>query len=255
MGNLTPMMQQYLDIKKLHQDAILFYRMGDFYEMFYEDAHIASRILGIALTTRDKGRENPVPMCGVPHHSASSYISRLIKQGLKVAICEQSEPADAAKGLVRREVVQVITPGLILEDDHLICEKPNYSWPCAGMRPGAGGASPSLISRQATSGDRGGLGAGLPSRAPPDLAQRGRHRRAGHRARRFFITNRDGAVAPERAREILCSHFRVLGSRPGPERARGGAQGVRHGARLRQTDPEGRARPHHSAQVLQHRQI
>ncbi|MFA5654731.1 MAG: DNA mismatch repair protein MutS, partial [Desulfomonilia bacterium] len=107
MGNLTPMMQQYLDIKKLHLDAILFYRMGDFYEMFYDDARTASKILGIALTTRDKGRENPVPMCGVPHHSASSYISRLIRQGLKVAICEQSEPAGAAKGLVRREVVQV----------------------------------------------------------------------------------------------------------------------------------------------------
>ncbi|HON37771.1 MAG: DNA mismatch repair protein MutS [Pseudomonadota bacterium] len=212
MGNLTPMMQQYLDIKKLHQDAILFYRMGDFYEMFYEDAHIASRILGIALTTRDKGRENPVPMCGVPHHSASSYISRLIKQGLKVAICEQSEPADAAKGLVRREVVQVITPGLILEDDHLICEKPNYLM--AVCRDSAGGRW-GIAFIDISTGDFRVTEVGSeqdflhelhrisPSEVvttEPDIVPGG-----------FFITNRDGAVAPERAREILCSHFRVLG--------------------------------------------
>ncbi|HQG30988.1 MAG TPA: DNA mismatch repair protein MutS, partial [Deltaproteobacteria bacterium] len=99
MGNITPMMQQYLDIKKDYRDTLLFYRMGDFYEMFYDDAIRASKILGIALTTRDKGREAPVPMCGVPYHSASSYISRLIRQGIKVAICEQGEMQPNGKGL------------------------------------------------------------------------------------------------------------------------------------------------------------
>ncbi len=125
-NGLTPMMQQYLDIKRDCSDAILFYRMGDFYEMFYDDAVRASKLLGLALTTRDKGKENPVPMCGVPHHSASSYISRLIRAGNKVAVCEQAEPTAGGKGLVRREVVRIITPGLIVEDDHLNREKANY---------------------------------------------------------------------------------------------------------------------------------
>lgn len=125
-SNITPMMQQYLDIKKDYPDSILFYRMGDFYEMFYEDALTASRILGLALTTRDKGKENPIPMCGLPYHSSSSYISRLIRHGLKIAVCEQGEITGSVKGLVHREVVQVITPGLIVEDDHLVSDKPNY---------------------------------------------------------------------------------------------------------------------------------
>ncbi|MGC9324888.1 MAG: DNA mismatch repair protein MutS [Desulfomonilia bacterium] len=126
MTNITPMMQQYLDIKRHYTDTILFYRMGDFYEMFYDDALIASRILGITLTTRDKNRENPVPMCGVPYHSAASYISRLIRLGKKVAICEQSQDGSSVRGLVHREVVQVITPGLIVDDRHLISDKANY---------------------------------------------------------------------------------------------------------------------------------
>jgi DNA mismatch repair protein MutS len=125
-NNLTPMMQQYLNIKKDFHDTILFYRMGDFYEMFYDDAVKASKLLGIALTTRDKNKENPVPMCGVPFHSATSYISRLIRMGNKVAVCEQGEVDSGAKGLVHREVVRVITPGLIVEDDHLSSDKANY---------------------------------------------------------------------------------------------------------------------------------
>lgn len=123
---LTPMMQQYLEIKKQYRDAILFYRMGDFYEMFHDDAVKASRILGLALTTRDRNRDNPVPMCGVPFHSASSYITRLIRLGNKVAVCEQGEIDPGAKGLVHREVVKVITPGVIVEDDHLSGSKANY---------------------------------------------------------------------------------------------------------------------------------
>jgi DNA mismatch repair protein MutS len=125
-NSITPMMQQYLDIKKDYHDTILFYRMGDFYEMFYDDAVKASRLLGLALTTRDKNKENAVPMCGVPYHSASSYISRLIRLGNKVAVCEQGEVDSGAKGLVHREVVRIITPGLIVEDDHLSSDKANY---------------------------------------------------------------------------------------------------------------------------------
>ncbi len=115
----TPMMKQYLAIKSEHPDAILFYRMGDFYEMFFEDAEIASPVLGITLTSRNKRDEFPVPMCGVPHRAANGYIARLIDQGFKVAICDQTEDASLAKNLVRREVVQVITPGMIVEDEFL----------------------------------------------------------------------------------------------------------------------------------------
>jgi len=123
-AKLTPMMRQYLEIKAGYPDAILFYRMGDFYEMFGPDALDAAPILGIALTTRDKGKEDAMPMCGVPYHSAHGYIARLIKAGRKVAVCEQGEIN--GKGLVPREVVQVITPGLIAEDAQLEGRKPNY---------------------------------------------------------------------------------------------------------------------------------
>ena len=112
----TPMMKQYLAIKSEHPDALLFYRMGDFYEMFLEDAETASPILEIALTSRNKNDEFPVPMCGVPYRAAQGYIAKLIDQGFKVAICDQTEDASLAKGLVRREVVRVITPGMIVED-------------------------------------------------------------------------------------------------------------------------------------------
>ncbi len=111
MAEPTPLMKQYFSIKKEHDDAILFFRLGDFYEMFGEDARIASSVLQIALTTRDKGKEEPVPMCGVPHFSAEGYITRLINAGYKVAVCEQVEDPKEAKGIVRREVVRVVTPG------------------------------------------------------------------------------------------------------------------------------------------------
>ena len=121
----TPMMQQYMSIKKEYPDSILFYRMGDFYEMFNEDATIASRVLEITLTSRNKNKANPTPMCGVPHHSSNSYIAKLIKSGKKVAICEQTEDAKLAKGLVKRQVVRVVTPGTVL-DDNLLDPKQNH---------------------------------------------------------------------------------------------------------------------------------
>src|SRR5687768_7650019 len=108
---LTPMLEQYFEIKRQVPDAILFYRLGDFYEMFFEDAEKAAPLLDLVLTARNKGQEYETPMCGVPYHAADGYIARLIRHGLRVAICEQVEEASLAKGLVRREVVRVVTPG------------------------------------------------------------------------------------------------------------------------------------------------
>ncbi len=124
MKNITPVMSQYLEIKGENPDAILFFRMGDFYEMFFDDAVLASRVLGIALTSRDKDRA--IAMCGVPHHAARSYIKRLIKEGHKVALCEQVEKAGASKGIVRREVRRVITPGTVLDDGLLEPKSNNF---------------------------------------------------------------------------------------------------------------------------------
>lgn len=111
MNELTPLMKQYFSIKENHGDAIVFFRLGDFYEMFGEDAEKASKILQIALTTREKSKDNPVPMCGIPYFASESYIAKLIKAGHKVAICEQMEDPKEAKGIVSRDVVRVITPG------------------------------------------------------------------------------------------------------------------------------------------------
>jgi len=115
----TPMMQQYYRIKNNHPDSILFFRMGDFYEMFNEDAKVASKILQITLTSRNKNQSNPVLMCGIPHHSSNLYITKLLKAGKKVAICEQTEIPKFTKGLVKREVVRIITPGTTLDDNML----------------------------------------------------------------------------------------------------------------------------------------
>ena len=126
MNNLTPMVKQYLEVKEKYPDAILFYRMGDFYEMFFKDAIIASKILDITLTSRNKNKEDSIPLCGIPYHAASSYIQKLVDQGYKVAICEQMEEASKAKGIVRREVIRVITPGMVLEDDYLQPKANNF---------------------------------------------------------------------------------------------------------------------------------
>ena len=122
---ITPMMQQYLEIKAQHQDAILFYRLGDFYEMFFDDTVTASKVLGITLTSRNsKDDENRVPLCGIPYHAVSSYLAKMIRAGFKVAICEQVEDPKEAKGVVRREVVRVVTPGLVT-DEQLLDGKDN----------------------------------------------------------------------------------------------------------------------------------
>ena len=141
-------MRQYLDIKDKHPDAVLFFRLGDFYEMFFEDAVLGARLLDLTLTTRDKGRDDAVPMCGVPHHAARNYIAKLTELGHRVVMCEQVEDPKVAKGLVKREVVRIITPGIALDDEMLDPKLPRYvvalvpsakkSKAFAGTLPGTG---------------------------------------------------------------------------------------------------------------------
>ncbi|KUP08346.1 DNA mismatch repair protein MutS [Bacillus coahuilensis m2-6] len=126
MANYTPMIQQYLQVKADYQDAFLFFRLGDFYEMFFDDAIKASQELEITLTSRNGGDEDRIPMCGVPYHSAPNYIEQLVQKGFKVAICEQTEDPKLAKGVVKREVVQLITPGTVMEGKSLVEKENNY---------------------------------------------------------------------------------------------------------------------------------
>ena len=132
MNNVnTPMMEQYLNIKNQHKDALLFYRMGDFYELFFEDAVVASQALDIALTKRGKSNGKEIPMCGVPFHSADNYLPKLIKKGFNVAVCEQTETAEEAKiklkkGPLKREVVRIISPGTLTEDNLLERKTNNF---------------------------------------------------------------------------------------------------------------------------------
>ncbi len=135
-GRLTPMMAQYQQIKREHPDRILLYRMGDFYETFYEDAVTASRVLGIALTTRGKSEGEPVPLAGVPHHSVNTYIHRLLRAGHSVAICEQVEDPALAKGVVKRAVTEVITPGTIAIEEFLPADEGSY---CLALQPAIDG--------------------------------------------------------------------------------------------------------------------
>ena len=126
LAELSPMMKQYFEIKENNKDAILFFRLGDFYEMFFDDAKIASKELELTLTGRDCGQEERAPMCGVPYHSYESYVARLIKKGYKVAICEQMENPATAKGIVKRDIIRVITPGTVVENAMLEESSNNY---------------------------------------------------------------------------------------------------------------------------------
>jgi DNA mismatch repair protein MutS len=125
-SDLTPLMQQYRDLKRRHPDALLFFRVGDFYEMFYEDAVEGARLLEIALTSRDKSKTDQVPLCGVPFHAAAGYIAKVLKAGRSVALCEQMEDPRLAKGLVRRDVVRVYTPGTVIESEMLAASEPSF---------------------------------------------------------------------------------------------------------------------------------
>ena len=126
MATLSPMMQQYLSIKEAHKDHILFFRLGDFYEMFFDDALLASKELELTLTGRDCGLPERAPMCGIPFHSSEAYIQRLLEKGYKVAICEQTELPQKGKTLVNRDVIRVVTPGTIMENSMLAEDKNNY---------------------------------------------------------------------------------------------------------------------------------
>ena len=151
----TPMMQQYRDAKELAGDALLLFRMGDFYELFFEDAKTAARVLGLTLTSRDKG-ENPIPMAGFPYHQLDSYLGKLIAAGYRAAVCEQVEDPKLAKGLVRREVTRVVSPGTLTDDALLDPRESNY---LAAVVSGANAASsrwesPGPICRRAVSRPR-----------------------------------------------------------------------------------------------------
>ena len=123
---LTPMMKQYLEIKENYKDCILFFRLGDFYEMFFDDAIVASREMEVTLTGKNCGEPERAPMCGVPYQAADTYIARLVEKGYKVAICEQMEDPATAKGIVQREVIRIITPGTVLSPTMLSENENNY---------------------------------------------------------------------------------------------------------------------------------
>src|SRR5215217_5861774 len=144
IGRVSPMMEQYIEIKTANPDSLLFYRMGDFYEMFFEDAEVASRALGIVLTKRGKHQGRDIPMCGVPVHRSDEYLHRLIAQGHRVAVCEQLEdPAEAkkrgGKSIVRRDVVRLVTPGTLTEDTLLDARRNNFLLAIARARLSATG--------------------------------------------------------------------------------------------------------------------
>ena len=122
----TPLMRQYSAIKERHPNALLFFRLGDFYELFFEDAIVAAKELQITLTSRNKEKGQPVPMCGVPYHAAEGYIARLIRKGFRVAVCDQMEDPRFAKKLVKREVTRVVTPGTAIDSQLLEPRENNY---------------------------------------------------------------------------------------------------------------------------------
>jgi len=142
----TPLMQQYREIKARHQHALLFFRMGDFYEMFFEDAETGSRVLGLTLTARGDG----VPLAGVPVKAAGDYVRRLVQQGFRVAICEQVEDPKLAKGIVKREVIETVTPGAAFSDDLLDGSRNNFL--CAVRVDGRRSGWPRWTCRRASSG-------------------------------------------------------------------------------------------------------
>src|SRR5277367_2027932 len=161
----TPLMQQYHAVKKQHPGALLLFRLGDFYELFYDDAVVASRLLQITLTARNKEKGQAVPMCGVPYHAAENYIARLIKAGHKVAICEQMEVPGPGKKIVRREVIRVLTPGTASGAGLVGAKENNYL--AAVARSVAVGAAAG-----ATAGTRGGVGAAAGAEAGAQAAAR-----------------------------------------------------------------------------------
>ena len=178
---LTPMLEQYLRAKAEVPDALLLFRLGDFYELFFEDAQTAARVLEITLTTRSKKDEVPIPMCGVPHHAVQAYVAKLLAAGFKVALCDQMEDANLAKGLVSRALVRVVTPGTVTEEEYLDPKQPNYLAALWGDGDELGLVAVDLSTgetRQAVLADP----SGARRAADPPGAARGAGRRRGRRA-------------------------------------------------------------------------
>src|SRR6186713_839240 len=159
METVTPMLRQDLDIKKVYPGTILFFRLGDFYEMFNDDAITGARELGITLTARQKDSPNPIPMCGVPHHAAANYIARLVRKGFRVAICEQTEAASKTKKLVRREVVRVVTPGTPIDPQLLEARESVYLAAVCALGETAGAAFLDISTGEFRATQAGGPGA------------------------------------------------------------------------------------------------
>jgi len=164
-AKMTPMFEQYMQVKAEHPDALLFFRMGDFFELFFEDAQIAARELQITLTTRNPNSESKIPMCGVPHHSVNGYLAQLLEKGFKIAVCDQIEDPRQAKGLVKRAVTRVLTPGTIVEDLSLSAKTHNYLAARSGTRTRAqadlaGWTSPPRSGRACSPGARPTSGSG-----------------------------------------------------------------------------------------------
>jgi DNA mismatch repair protein MutS len=213
----TPLMQQYRDIKARHQEAILLFRMGDFYEMFFEDAEVASRVLGLTLTSRNNGGASDVPLAGVPVKAVNDYLRRLVQQGFRVAICEQVEDPKLAKGIVRREVVETITPGAAFADDLLDVTRNNFL--CAvhrvGETFGIAAADVSTGAFHLVASPARDAGAALARFAPREvLVARGTSlvgaSAAALHADGALVTERDGwEFDPDLAREELARHFGV----------------------------------------------
>src|SRR5574342_484520 len=155
----TPAMRQYFEAKRQYRDAIVFVRMGDVYEMFYEDALTAARALELTLTSRSRDASGgAIPMCGVPYHAAEGYIARLVRKGFRVAVCEQVEDPKKAKGLVRREVVRVVSPGTLTDAAYLEAREPAFLMAIAPVSPGAavGAALLDLSTGEFTAAEYGG---------------------------------------------------------------------------------------------------
>lgn len=217
VDGLTPMMRQYHEAKAQHPDALLFFRAGDFYELFFEDAERASRLLDLTLTSRSKVQGEPVPMAGVPYHAVEAYISRLLAQGVKVAICEQMEDARLAKGLVRRAITRVVTPGVALEDANLDARSNNFLLAVGRDRGGFGlawvdASTGDFYTREASTVDEVTIEVGridprevlIPQRLAEDEALR---QAVG--ARPLVEARPDASFDPDAARLALCEHFGV----------------------------------------------
>ena len=213
MAELTPMMKQYLEIKKDNPDSILFFRLGDFYEMFADDARTASRELDLTLTSRDHGKhakpaEERMPMCGIPYHASEAYIARLIAKGYKVAICEQMEDPAKAKGLVKRDIIRVVTPGTVLDDSCLDAKSGNF---LCGIYLDARGAGVAFC--DVSTGKAHLTGFTGPDRLEHLINELGRFSPAE------AILN-DGAFAQKQLTEVLREKFRCLVENGGEGRFR-----------------------------------